>query len=253
LDASREEFAWVTGTWLVPPPGEFWVNGYWRRDAKGWYRVPGFWSGGGHIQKVVPVQDVVLDERTTVPSLTRPEEPTGNAPGPDYFYIPGEYIPSWGGVAWRPGYWALSQPGWEWIPARWERRPDNWVFHEGFWYRLSDSPSPRPGGISFASAPAVIGSPAPRLISSPGLPANGVTARGETDAKATETSQSGQWAGKAMQNGAPPKPGETKPGTQQEFPQQPPFGWSGSQPVYPRAPMWNAKSAIGGVLRQVLP
>jgi hypothetical protein len=43
-DPTRGEFAWVTGTWRVPPAGQFWVKGYWRRDDLGWSRVPGFWS-----------------------------------------------------------------------------------------------------------------------------------------------------------------------------------------------------------------
>ena len=252
-DRGREEFAWVTGTWLVPPPGEFWVNGYWRRDAKGWYRVSGFWSGGGRIPKVVRVQEVALRGHTAGPSLTRPEEPIGDPPGPSYFYIPGEYIPAWGGVAWRAGFWTLTQPGWEWIPARWERRADTWVFRDGFWYRLPGSPYPQPGGTSLASSPAGIGAPPARLISSPGLPANAVGAREETDAKATETSQSAQGAGKTTENGGPPKPGATKPGPQTLNPQQPPNEWYDSQPVYPGARMWNARSAIGGFLRQVLP
>jgi hypothetical protein len=258
-DRGREEFAWVTGTWLVPPPGEFWVNGYWRRDAKGWYRVPGFWSGGGRIQKVVRVQEVALRGHTAGPSLTRPEELIGDPPGPSYFYIPGEYIPAWGGVAWRTGYWAPSQPGWEWIPARWERRTDTWVFRDGFWSRVPGTPNPRPGGLppaggtTLASAPAGTGSPPARVISSPGVPTNAVTARGETGAKATETSQSGEEAVKTTQNGASPKPGEPKPAPQPEYAQQPSYASYGPQPVYPRAPMWNARSAIGGFLRRVLP
>src|SRR5262249_11423963 len=132
-DRDRGDFAWVTGTWLVPPPGEFWVNGYWRRDAKGWYRVPGFWSGGGQVRKVMRVQEVSLDGRRAGAPLTRPEEPIGIAPGPDYFYIPGEYIPAGGGVVWRQGFWARSQPGWEWIPARWDRRAGARGVRRGVW------------------------------------------------------------------------------------------------------------------------
>jgi hypothetical protein len=261
-DASREDFAWVTGTWLVPPSGEFWVDGYWRRDAKGWYRVPGFWSGGGQVQKVMRVQEVALSGPTAGPSSTRPEEPIGNAPGPDYFYIPGEYIPGWGGVAWRPGFWAPSHPGWEWIPARWERRADTWVFREGFWNRVPGAPNPRPGGgpsaggAVLASTPAGLGPPPARLISSPGAPTDAATARGEkTDAKAADASRSGQGTGKPTQDGASPKPGETKPGPQPERPQQPPYAWYGQQPAYPagRPAMWNARSMVGGFLRRVLP
>jgi WXXGXW repeat (2 copies) len=260
-DSSRGAFAWVTGTWLVPPSGEFWVNGYWRRDANGWYRVPGFWSGGSQVQKVVPVQEVALRGRTAGPSLTRPEEPMGEAPGPDYFYVPGEYIPAWGGVAWRAGYWAASQPGWEWIPAHWERRTGTWVFREGFWNRVPGTPNVRPGGppsagsTALASAPTAIGSPPARLISSPGASNNEVLARRVTDAKATETTQSGQGTVKPTQNGASPKPGEPTTNPQPGNPQQPPYASYGPQPAYPYGygPMWNARSVIGGFLRRVLP
>jgi hypothetical protein len=265
-DRNREDFAWVTGTWLAPPPGEFWVNGYWRRDAKGWYRVPGFWSGGGHVQKVAQVQEVALNGRTAGPSMTRPEELIGDPPGADYFYIPGEYVPAWGGVAWRPGYWVPFQPGWEWIPARWERRANAWVFHEGFWNRVRGTPIPPLGGLqpaggtTLASAPGGSGSATARLDSNPVVPTNAAATPGETDPKATETTRSGQEAGKTTQNGASPKPGEPKPGEpkpgpQPVYPQQPPYAWYGPQPVYPpaRALMWNARSAVGGFLRQVLP
>lgn len=216
-DRDRAEFAWVTGTWLVPPPGEFWVNGYWRRDAKGWYRVPGLWSGGGRVQKVMRVQQVALDGRRAGSPLARPEEPIGIAPGPDYFYIAGEYIPAGGGVVWQQGFWARSQPGWEWIPARWNRRADAWVFREGFWNRVPGTPNPPPGGLPLATS-------TPGAVQTP-------------------------------QNGASPKPDDPKPGPQPASTQPPPYVWYGPQPAYSpgRAALWNARSAVGGFLRQVLP
>jgi hypothetical protein len=256
-EPGRAEFVWVTGFWLVPPPGEFWVGGYWRRDAKGWYRESGFWSGGGRIQKVVRAQEVALGGRAAGPSLTRPEEPIGDPPGPNYFYIPGEYIPAWGGVAWQPGYWSASQPGWEWIPARWERRADSWLFRAGFWNRVAGTPNPRPGrqpaagGATLASAPAGTGSPPARVNSSPGVRTNAVTARSE--ATETEAAQSGDGAVKTTQNGATPEPGEPRPARQPDYAQQPNYAY-GPQQAYPNAPMWwNARSAIGGFLRRVLP
>jgi hypothetical protein len=260
-DPSRGSFAWVTGTWIVPPAGEFWVNGYWRREAKGWFRVAGFWSKGGHVQKVSQVQEVALARPTAGPSLTRPEELIGIAPGADYFYIAGEYIPAWGGVVWRPGFWARSAPGWEWIPARWERRADAWVFREGFWNRVPGTTSPLPGGrlrtagAPHASAPAGSGSPPPRTITSPAPPTNAVTTRDETDPEAAEAPQSGQEADETAQNDAAPKPADPKPASRPELPQQQPYAWYGPQPVYSpgSAALWNARSVIGGFLRQVLP
>jgi hypothetical protein len=235
-DRSRGDFAWVTGTWLVPPPGEFWVNGYWRRDAEGWYRVPGFWSGGGQVQKVVRVQQVAFDGRRPGLPLTRPEESIGIAPSPDYFYIPGEYIPAGGGVIWRQGFWTRSQPGWEWIPARWERRADAWVFREGFWNRVPGTPNPPPGGQP---------------------PATGtmLASRAEADQKAAETSQSNRGDGKTAQDGGSQQPGAPKPGAQPDPPQQPQYVYYGAQPAYPpgRAAMWNARAAVGGFVRRILP
>ncbi len=253
-DRDRGDFAWVTGTWVVPPPGEFWVNGYWRRGAKGWYRVPGFWSGGGQVQKVVRVQEVALDGRRPGPPMTRPEEPIGTAPGPDFFYIPGEYVPAWGGVAWRQGYWARSQPGWEWIPARWERRATAWVYREGFWNRVPGTPAPSPGGLTPAHGTTLV-STASGVSTPPADTVSGAAARADADRKADEASQAGQGAGKPTQKGATPKPGDPKPGPQPESAQQPQYVWYGAQPVYPpgRAAWWNARSAVGGFLRRVLP
>jgi hypothetical protein len=156
-DKARNDFVWVTGTWRVPPPGRFWVNGYWRRDAKGWFRVPGQWSGR-------PTQKV--DWRKTGPPADRPEEVIGPAPGPDYFYVSGQYIPDEEGVIWRPGFWYRSPPGWEWSPARWVRQSSGWVFREGHWNRdvaAAERQNPRPDignpvqGTSVVSYPAGAG------------------------------------------------------------------------------------------------
>lgn len=43
-DPVRDDFVWVSGRWVVPPPGRIWVNGRWERDARGWTRVAGVWS-----------------------------------------------------------------------------------------------------------------------------------------------------------------------------------------------------------------
>jgi hypothetical protein len=64
-----------------------------------------------------------------------PEDRAGPAPGPDYFYIAGQYVPSGTGVAWRPGFWTRIQPGWEWVPARWVHQSEGWVYREGRWAR----------------------------------------------------------------------------------------------------------------------
>jgi len=69
------------------------------------------------------------------PPRALPEDRAGPAPGPDYFYIAGQYVPSGTGVDWRPGFWTRAQPGWEWFPARWVHRSEGWVYREGHWAR----------------------------------------------------------------------------------------------------------------------
>jgi hypothetical protein len=272
-DKGRKDFAWVTGTWLVPPPGKFWVNGYWRREPKGWYRVPGFWSGVSPVPKDGQVQEPPRDGRRVGLPLPLPEEPVGMAPGPDYFYIPGEYVPGPSGVVWRAGFWARAQPGWEWNPARWDRWANGWVFREGFWRRAANPPGLPPGVVAstpggmLVSTPVGFGSHAAGTIWSPLVPSNGLTprnvslntspgssagpgetmtstrpvepgaaqlaARGETAGRPAETSQSGQEAGKTSQAGASQKPGDSQSGPQPAPPQQPANPGYGSQPMYP--------------------
>ena len=271
-DKNRSDFAWVTGIWVVPPPGEFWVNEYWRRDAKGWYRVPGFWSGGGHVQKERRAPEPAPDGTKVGLPLIRPEEPIGMAPGPDFFYIPGEYVPEGGGVVWQPGLWARSQPGWGWIPARWERRATGLVFREGFWARASDTTNPPPrnipsvAGTILASTPATSGSAPAGMNTRPVAPNNALAfpkgalnrsigswagpadtmsttglgvpgaaqlaARAEAGQKPAKGSQSTPGAGNTTQNGAPPQPGDPGAGPQPESPQQPAYASHAPQPAY---------------------
>jgi hypothetical protein len=258
-DKSRRDFAWVTGTWLVPPPGKFWVNGYWRRDARGWYRVPGFWSGGGHVQvqKDRRAQEPASDWRQAGLPLIRPEESIGMAPGPDFFYIPGEYIPAVGGVVWRQGFWAQSQPGWEWIPARWDRRANGWVFREGFWNRVPDATNPHPGDRTGVSGTALVSTSAnpmtPTRLSQ--LGAAQLASRAETDQKSGEAARSSQDAGKPTQTGPSQQPSDAQSGPQQVAAQQPAYRSYAPQPAYypGRTMMWNARSVVGGFLRQFIP
>ncbi len=82
-----------------------------------------------------PAADPLSVIRREGPPRALPEDPAGPAPGPDYFYIAGQYVPSGTGVAWRPGFWTRAQPGWEWVPARWVRRTEGWAYREGHWAR----------------------------------------------------------------------------------------------------------------------
>jgi hypothetical protein len=137
-DASRNDFAWVPGAWVVPPRGMAWVGGRWTRDADGWTRTPGFWS---------PLRGVAApassarrpDWRVTGPPPDHPDDTPGAAPAPDAFLVPGHYRPAGDRLSWTPSYWARVRPGWDWVPARWVRRADGWDFREGYW-----APEPSP-------------------------------------------------------------------------------------------------------------
>jgi hypothetical protein len=159
-DKTRRDFAWVTGTWRVPPSGKFWVEGYWRHDEKGWYRVPGFWSERRAVPTAGRGSRDARDSIRTEPLPERPVETVGAAPGPDFFYVPGEYAPEGEGVVWRPGFWYQSQPGWEWYPARWIRQATGWAFREGSWSRVAGTPSSPPGNRPVVHGATIVSTPA---------------------------------------------------------------------------------------------
>jgi len=116
-----------------------WVAGRWMRDSEGWYRMPGFWSqrrdAGAQPAATVARTPSSPAWRRSGPPADQPNDPTGVAPGPDYFYIAGQYVPDGEYVTWKPGFWARMQPGWDWVPARWIRRTDGWDFRPGSWVR----------------------------------------------------------------------------------------------------------------------
>ena len=92
----RAEFVWMGGVWQVPPPGTIWVGSRWMRDGDGWYRRPGFWSrrrGPGAV--ATTFSDARSPAwRMTGPPADHPADKVADAPGPDYFFIPGHYAPT---------------------------------------------------------------------------------------------------------------------------------------------------------------
>lgn len=139
-DASRGDFAWVGGTWLLPPAGRIWVNGRWVRDADGWARVPGVWSPRRGVAAENPAE-LAADWRTSGPPADHPADTPGPAPDAEAFFVPGHYRPEGVRLVWAPGFWARSRPGWDWVPARWVRRPGGWDYREGYWTRDQGDPS----------------------------------------------------------------------------------------------------------------
>ncbi|MGO9923962.1 MAG: hypothetical protein ACLQIB_55850 [Isosphaeraceae bacterium] len=161
-DQSQNDYVWVGGFWQVPPAGSMWVAGRWMRDNDGWYRVPGVWSrrrdAGAKLTAAATAAPAgaLPQWRRTGPPADHPNDAPGVAPGPDYFYIAGHYVPDGDQVTWKPGFWAKAQAGWDWSPARWVRRPDGWDFRPGSWVRET-------------SAFAQNSEPSPRSTARPGL------------------------------------------------------------------------------------
>jgi hypothetical protein len=133
-DPAESGYVWVGGSWQVPPIGSSWVNTRWARDSDGWYRVPGFWTR--RRDRALVATEFATTEpawRTAGPPADHPDDTPGPAPGPNYFFVPGHYVPAGDRLSWTPGFWARIQPGWDWVPARWVRRPDGWQYREGSW------------------------------------------------------------------------------------------------------------------------
>jgi hypothetical protein len=136
-DVQRNDFVWIGGMWQVPPPGTFWLAGRWLRDADGWYRVPGLWASRRD-RRAAQTDGVPADRpswQITGPPADHPDDTPGRAPGPDFFFVPGHYLPVGDRLSWKAGFWARMQPDWDWVPARWVRRSDGWGFRPGYWAR----------------------------------------------------------------------------------------------------------------------
>lgn len=285
-DPARREYLWVTGAWRVPPPGKFWVEGFWRKvNSRGWERVPGFWSEREDRPAEGGSMRVTRDWKRLGPPPTRPLDTVDAPPAPDFFYVPGEFIPEGDAVVWRPGFWYHAQPGWEWNPAHWIRQTEGWTFREGSWRRLDGMPAGPAQGNPLVRRPTITSTaansanaPAPYgLAPNPFLPAgmqNRPGMLGNASASAPNAS------GTAAPDRAATAPGDadvdpaaadeenaasegsagpdgTKPGGSSPPVGTPTRNANQSQYYYP--PQWNypgwgaPRFGIGGYLRQYLP
>ncbi|MCF8146496.1 MAG: hypothetical protein K9N21_21520, partial [Deltaproteobacteria bacterium] len=59
--------------------------------------------------------------------------PNVTAPSPDYTWIPGCWVWSYGRYAWQPGYWAVMRPDRVWVPAHYVWSPRGYIFVGGYW------------------------------------------------------------------------------------------------------------------------
>jgi hypothetical protein len=127
-DDDRNDYLWVSGVWRTVPPGKQWVAGYWREDGDRWQWVNGFWT------EAAP-QEAAAKDITYLPPPPKPPavSPSGEPPSPESFYVPGMYVWTNDGYAWRPGYWARVQPGYVWVPAHYRWTPSGYVYIAGYW------------------------------------------------------------------------------------------------------------------------
>lgn len=126
-DASASDFIWVSGTYRNAPPNQRWTPGYWAKVASGYQWMSGFW---------VAAATSSLNYYSPPPqSLER--GPSSPAPGADYFWAPGAYVPQGEKYAWQPGYWVPYQANYVWTPARSIATVGGNIFVPGYWdYRF---------------------------------------------------------------------------------------------------------------------
>lgn len=122
-DDDRNDFIWVSGVWRVIPPNRQWIPGYWVRSGEGFQWISGYWAA---------------EEQKETEYLPEPPEsvevgPNVSAPSAEYTWIPGCWVWSHGGYAWRPGYWAVMRPNWVWMPAHYVWSPRGYIFVGGYW------------------------------------------------------------------------------------------------------------------------
>jgi hypothetical protein len=122
-DDERNDFIWVSGVWRVPPAGQRWVAGYWTQADDGYRRVNGFWTSAQ------------ADSVTYLPEPPETQEagPTSEAPGENYFWIPGCWQYRDYRYAWRPGFWSRGYDNWVWTPQHYIWTPRGAVFINGYW------------------------------------------------------------------------------------------------------------------------
>ena len=72
---------------------------------------------------------VVVRDRPYPPRYSQPL-----APGPNYIWVSGEWIPRHGRYVYRKGYWVRPRPGhYNYVEGHWQSRRRGWVWIPGHW------------------------------------------------------------------------------------------------------------------------
>ncbi|HEX5445322.1 MAG TPA: hypothetical protein VFW87_15970 [Pirellulales bacterium] len=130
-DGAKEDFLWITGVWRLPPPGMRWIPGYWSAHDQQLVWTSGFWF---------PIERRHVHYEAAAPAR-QPHQPDLPKPADDareQFYVPGYWMTTSDGPAWRRGHWSPFHEGWVWIPTRRVATPAGSVLLRGYWdYPLS--------------------------------------------------------------------------------------------------------------------
>jgi hypothetical protein len=122
----QNDFLWVSGIWRAPPPDYLeWVPGYWEAVDGGSQWISGYWGS------------MESDEVAYLPNPpeTLEEGPSSDAPGDDYFWVPGNWTWNENRYAWRTGFWTEVRPSWVWVPAHYVWTPSGCISVDGYWDR----------------------------------------------------------------------------------------------------------------------
>jgi hypothetical protein len=122
-DADSGDFLWVSGTYRNAPPNHRWTPGYWSKVENGYQWMSGFWIAA----------DVESLNYYSPPPDSLERGPSSPAPGEDYFWAPGSYVPQGEKYAWQPGYWVPYQANYVWNPGRNVPTRGGYIYVPGYW------------------------------------------------------------------------------------------------------------------------
>ncbi|MDG2014419.1 MAG: YXWGXW repeat-containing protein [Pirellulaceae bacterium] len=128
-DDQETRFLWISGLWRDVPVRQVWQPGNWFENAGGWSWSPGFWNQENVVNRpIMPPPPANLDNG-----------PSHEAPGDDFFYIPGNWLFVNNAYTWQAGYWCPRVQDRVWVPAQYICGGQGFHFQAGFWdYPLED-------------------------------------------------------------------------------------------------------------------
>jgi WXXGXW repeat (2 copies) len=128
----HERWEWLGGRWERPAqPGTVWIAGQWAPSGNGWVWVEGHFD----VQQMPPppVETVEMVANEAPPAAIYESVPA--APGPDFFWIGGNW--QWRGRwVWAHGHYDRHphfHQGAGWESGHWDHAGGHYVWREGHW------------------------------------------------------------------------------------------------------------------------